>query len=117
MTESCVVCGTNVQTLADVPLCSSECKRYYAQQAVNQMSDTDAHCPTCGKGDFDSVQSVLSHHNQKSDTIHDFRLVRTETCEACETAFEPKNYNQPNRFCSRACFESAMRLLFKRRTP
>lgn len=84
------------------------------QELVNEMSDLDAKCPECGKTGFESVKTMLSHHNQKHASCKALR--RTEVCEACGDEFVPSNWSNPNRFCSREdCFAKAMRAIFKKR--
>lgn len=81
------------------------------QELVNEMDDDNAKCPECGKRGFHSVKTMLSHHNQKHTSCEELR--RTEVCEACGEEFVPKNWNNPNRFCSHEdCFAKAMRVAF-----
>lgn len=75
-------------------------KREITEEKIRNMSDSSAYCPTCDKKGFESIKRMIYHHNQS----HMFEVRRTKICEYCDTAFVPKNSENPNKYCDRICF-------------
>lgn len=98
--KDCVICGTEIPCLDDTPLCSKECLKEHRKAVIWEMDDDEAYCPTCGKRGFDSVQSMLCHHNQKHDVT-----LRTKECDECGEEFT-NSHIKDRRFCSKECFSS-----------
>jgi len=80
-------------------------KKELTERKIREMSDESAYCPTCNKTGFESIRTMIYHHNQS----HMFSVDRTKQCEHCGEIFSPKNTQNPNKYCSECCFGLAQR--------
>jgi len=100
----CVICDSQVQTLSDTPICSTECKEDWVK---NRVSEGDTECPICGI-ETHKTTKLLYHINQ-SEGMHDryeldpVEVVSdTSSCEFCGEKFVIRPGNA-NRFCCKEC--------------
>jgi len=104
--KSCVVCGDDVATLSETPLCSFDCKEtWICEDFVHK--EPPYNCPACSS-EFSTVGTLVDHvkksngmHKNYSFEVSDFTF-RSEMCELCGDPFVPNNGNA-NRFCSKRC--------------
>jgi len=80
-------------------------KKELLQEKIRNMTNEDAYCPTCNEDGFNTVKTMVTHHNNHHMTEVEYETV----CEYCETAFTPTNPHNPNKYCSDSCFGMAER--------
>lgn len=73
--------------------------------AVQQPTEENHACPTCGRDDFATLGGMRKHHA----TVHGESLVqRSSECNTCGKEFEVQSGSE-GKFCSRECHFESMR--------